>query len=508
MTRDTAPQPTPLADEQVAEYGYTQEMKRGTGKFASFAVAFGFVSIATGIFTTTGSVLNTSGPAGIWTWPIVVFGQLMVAFIFGSLCARVPVTGYSYQWISRLANPLLGWIMGWISFMFLGVVVVAVDYTIAGTVLPVLIGYTATQLNTWLITAIVILIQSILVSLSTPITQRVNNVAVTIQLIGMVSLVILLFGVGLFRNELDFSMLTNTGAIPHESYLSLGTWTHAGPWMLGFMLGAFTIVGFESAANLSEETKDPANTVPRSMAQAVIALGVIGMLFLIAIVTLIKDPIALAASGTPVADVIKDVLGPVVGTALLVLVVISIFSCGLVITLSGARLVWAMSRDARFPGHTHLSKISPRFGTPLHATIFISVIGELILAVFGFADPDALFTLFSAATLLPAMIYFGTVLLYAVKRKQLPPSKGFTLGRWEIPVITLALIWLVFELALFRDESFANCWLYVGVMFAIGALYLTFFLIRHGMKGLTMPELVDIDAELDADPVEVKATLA
>ena len=137
----------------VEEFGYKQAMKRGTGRFASFAVAFAFVSIATGIFTTYGSVLNTSGPAGIWTWPIVIIGQLAVAFIFGSLAARIPVTGYSYQWMSRLANPVLGWIIGWVSFSFLAVVVVAVDYTIASTVMPVLLSYEGTALNAWVITA-------------------------------------------------------------------------------------------------------------------------------------------------------------------------------------------------------------------------------------------------------------------------------------------------------------------------------------------------------------------
>ena len=48
----------------------------------------------------------------------------------------MPVTGYAYQWMSRLANPILGWIIGWISFTFLAIVVVAVDYTIASTMLP------------------------------------------------------------------------------------------------------------------------------------------------------------------------------------------------------------------------------------------------------------------------------------------------------------------------------------------------------------------------------------
>ncbi|MEG0299765.1 MAG: hypothetical protein RR609_09380, partial [Aurantimicrobium sp.] len=96
--------------------------------------------------------------------------------------------------------------------------------------------------------------------------------------------------------------------------------------------------------------------------------------------------------------------------------------------------------------------------------------------------------------------YAATVVLYIVKRKQLPPSKGFTLGKWEVPVIILASIWLIFELAIFRDAAFLNAWIYVGIMVAIGALYLIFLLVvRGGAKGLSMPDLHSIDAELDAD---------
>src|SRR3954468_555005 len=106
----------------LAKFGYKQSLQRRTGRFASFAVAFAFVSIATGIFTTYGSVLKSSGPLGIWTWPIVVGGQLAVALLLGPLAARIPVTGYAYQWVSRLANPILGWVTGWISFTFLAIV--------------------------------------------------------------------------------------------------------------------------------------------------------------------------------------------------------------------------------------------------------------------------------------------------------------------------------------------------------------------------------------------------
>ena len=69
---------------ELAQFGYTQSLERRTGKFASFAVAFAFVSIATGIFTTYGAVLNSSGPAGIWTWPIAVVGQLALAAVMNA----------------------------------------------------------------------------------------------------------------------------------------------------------------------------------------------------------------------------------------------------------------------------------------------------------------------------------------------------------------------------------------------------------------------------------------
>lgn len=480
----------------LAQFGYEQSLERGTGRFASFAVAFAFVSIATGIFTTYGSVLNSSGPAGIWTWPIVIVGQLAVAAVLGSLAARIPVTGYAYQWTSRLASPVLGWIIGWVSFTFLAIVVVAVDYTIASTVLPVLLSYEASPLITTTVTGLVIAGQALLAGTSTRWAEKVNNAAVTAELIGMVTLVVLLFVVAAVRGRSDVDNLVSTGAIPHEGYLSLGDLTHAGPWMLGFLLGAFTIVGFESAANLAEETHDPERVVPRSMLQAVFASGVLGFLFLVAVTLAAGDPVKLAESGTPIADVIHDTLGSVVSTLLLVLVVVAIFACGLVILMTGVRLIWAMSRDERFPGWNHWHQISSRFHTPLRATILYFFLAEAILLI-STKSEDVLFTLFGAATLLPAVIYASTLLLFIVKRHKLPASKAFDLGRWEIPIIVIASIWLVFELSLFRDVAFKDAWIYVLFMMAIGAVYLGVLLARKGVKGLAMPDMHSIDAVFD-----------
>ena len=104
----------------------------------------------------------------------MIIGQLFVSLVFAALVSRIPLAGYSYQWVSRLANPKIGWIIGWISFTFLIVDVVAVDYAVASTVLPSLFNYTETNQNAWLATGIVIVVQMVLIIFSTLWSTRIN----------------------------------------------------------------------------------------------------------------------------------------------------------------------------------------------------------------------------------------------------------------------------------------------------------------------------------------------
>ena len=208
------------------------------------------------------------------------------------------------------------------------------------------------------------------------------------------------------------------------------------------------------------------------------------MVFLIAISAASYNLGALSASSTPVADIVTHVLGSVVGKVFLAFVLFSIFACGLVIFITASRLTWAMARDERFPGWRAMRKVSPTFKTPLVATLTVGILIEIVLAAFA-NSTNALFKLFSAATLMPAIIYFVTVLLFTVSRRRLPGEHGFQLRRWEVPVITIALVWLVFELTIFRDSSFAGPWLYVAIMVAIGLVYYIVMLATG--RPLTMP---------------------
>jgi len=466
------------SDDILQQYGYAPAFERTLKRFASFAVGFSFISITTGIFTTCGVVLGWGGPRGIWTWPLNVIGQLLVACVFAALVSRIPLAGYSYQWASRLTNPKIGWLLGWVSFTFLVVVTVSVDYAIASVVLPSLLNYTGTIANQWLATAIIVLIQALLIVFSTVWSTRINNAAVGTEAVGIVGLALLLVVVGAACGSLHPDHLFSAGIAPAAGYFSYGAINAAGPFMLCFLLGAYTIVGFESAANLAEETHEAERVVPRMMVYAVLLSGVVGFAFLVALNLASGNIAALTKSTTPVADIITTTLGLAIGKLFLVLVLFSIFACGLVIFITGTRLTYAMSRDRRFPGYHVLRQVNPRTGTPLMATVFLAIVLEVVLAVFA-NQSAALTNLFTASSLLPCIIYLATVILYIATRHKLPPARGFDLGRFEWPVVVLAALWLLFELSIFRDAQFGEPWKYAVGMFVIGLVYFAWMLARQ-----------------------------
>jgi amino acid transporter len=442
-------------DALLPNFGYKQQFVRSLRHFESFAVAFSFISITTGIFTTYGFALTTGGPRAIWTWLIVAAGQSLVAMVYGSLAARVPLSGYSYQWASRLSNAGIGWWLGWMSFAFLTIVTVSVDYGFVQVAFQPLIGEAYTPTTAALETLVVLALQAALIIWSTRITTRVNNAAVATEVMGIVGLTVLLIIVAAVRGQGHWSNLGSSGIVPHAGYYG---WL--GPFMLATLLGAYTIVGFEASSNLAEETQQPHRTIPRAMIRAVLLSGAVGMVFLIALsyaTSSVKDA---SASSAPVAFIVNNVLGGVVQKLFLIFVCVSIFACGMVIMVTNSRLIWSMARDRRLPGHQLWSQVPRATGGPSWATVLAAVLGALITLVLH-THTSALVTLFTASTIMPALLYASTVLLYVFAGRHRRGQEGhFSLGRWEIPVIAGALIWLAYELIIligpgeFRDAQY------------------------------------------------------
>ena len=431
------------ADDQQAmsSFRYAQELRRTIRFFGSFAVAFSFISITTGIFDNYKLLLENSGPAGIWTWPLVTCGQLLVALVFAELASKIPLTGYSYQWVTRLAGPAWGWLVGWIAVCFLVIVVPSVDHVIAN-ILGHVFQIPADSHWPRVIVCTVILLQAVVHVLGVRLANAINSAAVFTEVVCMVGLV-LVFGVLALRDQPDPEILFRPSPLPDAGSGLL-------PWLMGCLMGAYALVGFESAANLSEETVDAAATVPRAVIWSVVVSGVVGTLFLVLVTLGISDLQAVVNSDYPLPLIIESKLGEVMSLAFFGLVIVSVFACGLIIMASGSRLVYAMSRDGLFPASNLFRRISPVSSVPVPAVLMFLVLG--ILVTFS----GSITELVLASTVLPATIYLITVVAYLSRRSQITSQFGtFTLGRWGPAVAITAVCWLVTVITILTiPESF------------------------------------------------------
>ena len=450
--------------DELNEFGYTQKFLRTIKSFDSFAVAFSFISITTGIFTTFGYLLATGGPRGLWTWPIVIIGQYFVAMIYGALSSRIPLAGYSYQWGSRLAGWRTGWWLGWISMCFLFIVVVSVDYAFVQVAFQPLIGQAYTPMSAAIETAITIAIQGLIIYASTKTTARLNSAAVVTEVAGIIVLVLALVIGAIVKNHGHVSNIFSTGTVPSEGY-----WKWIGPFMLSTLLGAYTVVGFEAASNLAEETDNARHVIGSSMRRAVALSGIMGMILLLGASFAIHDMEATSKSASPIAYLVQENLGTIASKILIFIVCISIFACGMINLMTNTRLIYAMGRDGRLPGHKSLSQAPKPTGGPSWATFVASFIPIVIVLTLS-KSSNTLTTLFSAATIMPALSYLGTVLLFIKVRKNMRSSEERK--SWEGPVSVLAVIWLLFELScLVFPSQFRNAQYYVLGTLAIGIIF-------------------------------------
>jgi hypothetical protein len=119
------------------------------------------------------------------------------------------------------------------SFAFLSIVTVSVDYGLIQVAFQLLIGEAFTPTSAALETLVVLALQTALIITSTRVTTRINNVAVATEIIGTAGLTVLLLIVAAVRSMGHWSNLTSTGPVHAAGYYA---WL--GPFMLATLLGA------------------------------------------------------------------------------------------------------------------------------------------------------------------------------------------------------------------------------------------------------------------------------
>lgn len=482
----SAPVEPSRTQEQVAnELGYRQELRRTLRRFSVFSIAFSIISITTGIFLNFSFGISELGPVSIWTWPIAAIGQTLVALVLAELATRIPLAGANYQWGARLVGPTYGWFVGALGVLYSAVGLPGIMFLAAAPLTEYVMGNNAPSQRLTLFLALVILTVAYLINvISVQVAARVNNVAVFTEILGTVVLAIVLF----------FLWVAGYKHTGHGiGYLGHATHPPGQPYwyaiVLASLIGIYTIVGFEAAADMSEEAVDAQRSVPRAMIGAVLISSALGMIVLVGFAIAIPNDKVFAEGGLPA--VFQYWIGSGLARTFIAIVVFSMFALTVIGGAANARLLFAMARDNMLPGSKSLAKVNPTTKTPLPA-LAVSYALCVAVMIYGYNSGNAFGTLVGATALVPYLVYLLTVIAYGAKRRRLETLPGaFNLGSYGVPVFAASLVWLiVVVLALSLPAEFHKADYYVLGGLVLATLWWVFGLRPRLAKGTAGPAML------------------
>jgi len=313
-------------------------------------------------------------------------GTFALGWIVAQYAKRVHAAGSLYDYVSGGLGSSAGGVAGWIYYggttvlasaiacligFFMEFVIFTADPAVPGVL------SSASPLPGWawslIFVAGVFLIQYLGVQLST----RVQLVLALVS-----ALAVLAFFVKVILDAPSNSLKAfNPAEAPDFTGL-----------LFGVLYGVLIFVGFETAANLAEETAEPKRSIPKAVLLTVaIATGfyliasyaqVAGFGFDIAVLT---DPAVAAAPLFALASPTE--VGGYGSTAILnfiiVVVLLDVLAVGIGAAVASSRGVFALARDRRIPGA--LASVSRR-GTPVGAIGFVALVSVVMVALAEFAD--------------------------------------------------------------------------------------------------------------------------
>jgi amino acid transporter len=454
-------------DARLASLGYNPQLNRVLGLFSNFSVAFTYLSPIVGVFSLFVLGAGSGGPAYVWTTWLPVAGMLLVALVFGELASHYPIAGALYQYSKYNVGRRYGWFVGWFYGIALLVTVASVDTGVVAYACALLNNWFGTTFNPTshltilVITLILLAIQTTLNITGTKVMGRVAQFGVYVEILGTVGLAIVL-GIHGFHHGLGY--LFSTENVDHVKTNPLGLsfgGSYFGALIIAVLAPVYIFYGFESAGDISEETKDAGRQVPRSMRHALIWGGLASFIIIAALLLSIpntKDGFAQAASFTGGVPYILAQLPSWLQDVALLLLVFAFFSCGTSIQGAGSRLMFSYARDGALPRAKWIATVHSRFKTPVNALLSGAVV-TVLFVLFVFATPThdmkiLWFTYPANTSALVSLVSFGTSGIYLsffltvvgagiARARGWVPEGRFQLGKWAWPVTIVGGLYLL-----------------------------------------------------------------
>ena len=431
-------------------------LKRKLGAFDAAAIVVSNV-IGGGIFFVPVIVAQLVPSPGAMLAVWLAGGALALAgaMAYAELAAVRPHAGGEYVYLRDAYGPLAAFLTGWTSFIagFSGAIaassVALADYVtrfvpVAASAKPVIA-----------VSAIAALTLVHVCGLGPG--RLVQNLLAGLKVTGVVLLVALGFAIGQ-GNTANFTA-------------SAGPVT-AVPWLLALVPVMFSYSGWNAAAYVAEEVRDPSRNVPLAL-----GLGTLAVVVLYAALNLLYlyatpiDQLASTPGGRLLDSTADRLFGQTAGDLLGVFAIVSLAASISAMVLAGPRVYFAMARDGMFVSAA--ARVHPRFHTPATAIVAQGVWSS-VLVLSGTQQDLVDYTGFAV------VLFAGITVsaLFVLRRRAGDAARPFSaLGYpWAPAIFVIASALMVMA------EARRTGWTTVAGVLLIAAGIPVYYVIRRGPR--------------------------
>jgi amino acid transporter len=425
---------------------------RAIGTFG-LAAAIVNITVGGGIFRLPAGAADALGPAAPLAYVVCAIAMGLIVICIADAGSRVSLTGGPYAYIGVALGPYAAFLAGILLWMIGGFATAAV-----ATIFAASVGQLVPALARWPGVVIVATFAwwAFLNLRGVALGARANTIATVAKLL---PLLLVAIG-GLFAVQ--------------PANLTVTHWPSAGDVARASLILVFAFAGVETAIVPSGEVRDPARTVPRGIALAMIAVTVLYILLQTAAQGILGGGLATAA--TPLADAAGTAFGGWARAVLLAGAAVSMFGYLGGMVLAVPRLVYALALDGYLP--RVLAAVHPVRRTPQVAILAQTAL-TIALAISGTFERLAIIA--NAAAL---ALYLGC----AVAAWRLRARDAEDAARGSLPVAGIAPFVAVPVIAWLLSGLTRGEWIGFGACLAIASVI--YLLVRA--RGLTAAEATSV----------------
>ena len=327
-------------------------MKRVLRVHDGLAITVGIV-IGAGILRTPGLIAEYLGN-GWLILAVWVVGGIVAALstlVLAEMAAALPRAGGKYVYAREAYGPVAGFVAGWSELLVSRAFSGAIKAVAIAEYLIILIGSGSVRLL-----AVGVVVGYVIIHLGgLKVGTTFQNVTTAIKVLVLVAIAAAGIAAG------DGSGLVDPITVERASLLGFA---------LAYQSVAFAYYGWEDAAKMAEEIRDPGRSLPRILIGGALAVAVLYLMVNTAYLAALT-PEEMAGSELVARDAVQGVFGDTAATFVVVASLLILISSGNVNFLGMPRVAFGLARSGLAP--KVFRYVSPR-GTPVAGLLLIGVV--------------------------------------------------------------------------------------------------------------------------------------